>query len=69
MKKDKRNFVTPKCDLCNSVSVAMIYAKNGCTCLENKYQRRCYQHLMRVADTDCFEIVEDYTVDKIFSKK
>lgn len=60
-------FVTPPCDLCSDVSVAMICAPKGCTCLANLYQRRCLQHVMRLADTDDFTIVEDYTVDKIFS--
>ncbi len=60
-------FVTPPCDLCSSTAVAMIYAPHGCTCLSNKYQRRCHQHLQRADDTiEEFQIVEDYTVDQVF---
>jgi hypothetical protein len=46
----------------------MIRAEEGCTCLSNIYQRRCHQHVLRLESTlDRFEVVEDYTVDKIFS--
>jgi len=63
-----RRFVTPPCDLCSDVSVVMIRAATGCTCLANVYQRRCHQHLQRASDTlEDFEIVEDYTVEKVFS--
>jgi len=62
-----RPFVTPPCDLCPDTSVVMIRAEAGCTCLSNIYQRRCYQHVLRLESTDRFEVVEDYTVDKIFS--
>lgn len=62
-----RRFVTPPCDLCSDVSVAMVFAPAGCTCLANVYQRRCMQHMLRVQDTDTVEVVEDYTVEKIFS--
>ena len=57
-----RRFATPPCDLCSDVSVAMIYAADGCTCLTNRYQRRCMQHMLKVQDTDQIEIVEDYTL-------
>ena len=63
-----RRFVTPPCDLCSSVSVVMIRAEEGCTCLANIYQRRCHHHLLRADNSlEKFKIVEDYTVDKIFS--
>lgn len=53
------------CDLCSDIAVVMIYAPNGCTCLANKYQRRCMQHLIRADDyKEEFEIVEDYRVYK-----
>jgi hypothetical protein len=65
----ERKFVTPNCDLCSSVSVVMIRAPRGCTCLANVYQRRCAQHLQRADDTlEEFEIVEDYTVEKIWTR-
>jgi hypothetical protein len=64
-----RKFVTPPCDLCSDVSVVMIRAPRGCTCLANVYQRRCVQHVHRAWDAvEDFEIVEDYTVEKAFSK-
>jgi hypothetical protein len=65
---EHRKFVCPPCDLCSAVSVVMIRAPQGCTCLRNVYQRRCAQHLQRAWDTmEEFEIVEDYTIEKVFS--
>lgn len=49
---------------CQDPVVAVVHAPEGCTCAGNRYQPRCMQHLMRLADTDegCFEIVEDFRI-------
>lgn len=52
-----------KCILCDSEAAVIIYAPNGCTCSPNKYQPRCYQHLLRVLDTDSgIQVVEDFMI-------
>jgi hypothetical protein len=52
-----------KCLLCDSEAVAIVYARNGCTCSPNKYQPRCEQHLRRAWDTgEDIVVVEDFRV-------
>jgi hypothetical protein len=55
-----------KCLLCDSEAVAIVYARNGCTCSANKYQPRCEQHLSRARDTgEDFTVVEDFQVPNV----
>ena len=49
---------------CSDPVSAVAYFPHGCTCHPNKYQTRCYHHMMRAYDTsEEFVIVEDFTPD------
>lgn len=56
-----RITLRPRCDLCQNPAMALVFVPGGCTCVTNEYQRRCRQHMDRLADTDPdYSIVEAY---------
>lgn len=50
---------------CRDPVTAVAYFPNGCTCHNNKFQPRCYHHMMRAYDSlEEFVIVEDFIVEE-----
>ena len=63
------NINKDKCHLCRSSPVAVIYAPDGCNCSSEPVQALCMQHLVKVHSAGPITLLEDLTLDKVFSNE
>lgn len=54
---------------CRSSPVVIVYAPDGCNCFTDPIQALCMQHLTKIHSTGPVKILEDLTLDKVFSNE
>ena len=57
-----------QCSFCNDPAVGIWYLDEGCIGFVTKRQALCLQHLRSVEPLNNIELIEDLTMDKIFSQ-